>query len=449
MNLLNNILPGLLIFQFLLVPIDPTDAANVATDNESVLTLDQCIEIAEENHGSLITARHHLRGAHARNTIARSSLLPQITYQSNFSRGENKGSQSGFSASNFGTMETRQHTASIRQMLFDSGQTFIQIRQSNWQTKANRSDLNTARNNLVFNVTNAYFDLLRSKRLEDLAAERVKGADAQLDMVNSRIEAGDAAPVDRFQVQSEAANAQLNLLIAENQTKINKISLSNSMGQESGKAFDAVDVGMGETYEVIDLPTLLERAGKFKPELLRAKATEMTSKAGLKLALVQARPLLNANISYDRGLFAGSKTSPMSERWQINAFLSYPIFDGFNTGSKIKQAQASWAAAKANRKQTEKDVAAALEQAHFSLTNSKERISVSELAMDAAGKALDVSNERYRLGLAILIEVILSQVEYYNAKANHVHAIYDYHVAKAALDRAVGVRVVRLEKEMN
>ena len=44
---------------------------------------------------------------------------------------------------------------------------------------------------------------------------------------------------------------------------------------------------------------------------------------------------------------------------------------------------------------------------------------------------------------------VLSQVEYYNAKANHVHAIYDYHVAKAALDRAVGVRVVRLEKEMN
>ena len=449
MNLLYRILPGILILQLLLISISPTSAGNVATDNESVLTLDQCIEIAEKNHGSLITARENLRAAHARNTIARSSLLPQITYQSNFSRGENKGSQSGFATSNFGPMETRQHTASIRQMLFDSGQTFIQIRQSNWQTKANRSDLNSARNNLVFNVTNAYFDLLRSKRLENVAGERVKGAEAQLDMVNSRIEAGDAAPVDRFQLQSEAANAQLNLLIAQNQTKINKISLSNSMGRENGKPFDTVDVRTDETYEVIDLPTLLKQAAKFKPELLRAKATEQTSRAGLKLALVQARPLLNANISYDRGLFAGSKTSPMSERWQINAFLSYPIFDGFNTRSKVKQAQAGWASAKANREQTERDVAAALEQAYLSLTNSKERIAVSELAMDAAGKALDVSNERYRLGLAILIEGILSQVEYYNAKANHVHAIYDYHVAKAALDRAVGVRAVRLEKEMN
>ena len=54
---------------------------------------------------------------------------------------------------------------------------------------------------------------------------------------------------------------------------------------------------------------------------------------------------------------------------------------------------------------------------------------------------MDVTQEKYRLSLAIPLEVVQAQVDYSNAQFRATQALYDYHTALGRLARAIGASV--------
>ena len=71
---------------------------------------------------------------------------------------------------------------------------------------------------------------------------------------------------------------------------------------------------------------------------------------------------------------------------------------------------------------------------------AEDSISNTELTVKQATENLEIANGRYAAGVGNPIEVTDAEVSLANAKTAYNQALYDYKVARASLEKAMGVR---------
>ncbi|MYF55567.1 hypothetical protein F4225_07355 [Candidatus Poribacteria bacterium] len=92
-----------------------------------------------------------------------------------------------------------------------------------------------------------------------------------------------------------------------------------------------------------------------------------------------------------------------------------------------------------NASDLERSVALGVRQSYLNLKRSETAVEISITQVVNAQKSLDVIEGRYKVGKAINLEVLDAQTSYEQALNNRVNAFYDYKVAKARLEDAMGV----------
>lgn len=404
------------------------------------LTLERCIAIAINKHGSAIAANANYGVAKAQVDIARASLMPKFATEHTFFRGQTIGRQTGFILRRLGEVtETKQSLLSFG-IQVDSGPTLTQIEQAKASANASHEELRSALSDIALNVTEAYFELLRSRHILKLSEQRLEAAGEHMRMVEARIKVGDAAPVDIYPVRVELANARLSLLSAQNAVTVARLRLANAMGIED-TSFEIEDVPEPQPTSVT-LQELIEVALRDHPEVRRLRWQLEAAKASLKFERLQAFPVLNIAAGYDIGIGGYSATE---KQWQINASIQLPIFDGGLTAARIESAKGKVSAAQALYEQSLKDVRANLERAYLDMRNAWERIEASKAVVEEAEQNLKTAMEKYRLGLGIVLEVVDAQVSLFNAQVSLTQSIYDYYIAKARMEHASGELARRCE----
>jgi len=68
-----------------------------------------------------------------------------------------------------------------------------------------------------------------------------------------------------------------------------------------------------------------------------------------------------------------------------------------------------------------------------------ERRGVTEKTLGQAKENYDLASGRYQVGVAQPLEVTDAEVLLANARANHIQALYDFKVAEARIDKAMGL----------
>lgn len=411
------------------------------------LTLEQCIAIAISKHGSAIAASANYSAAKAQVNIAKASLMPKLTTEHTLFRGQTIGRQTGFILRRLGEVtETKQSLLSLGVQV-DSGLTLTQIEQAKALANASYEELKLALSNVALNVTEAYFELLRSQHILKLSEQQLEAANGHMLMVEARIKAGDAAPVDIYPVRVELANARLNLLSARNAITVARLKLANAMGIEDA-SLEIEDAPEPQPTSVT-LQELVETALKDHPEVQRLRWQLEAAKASFKFERLQSLPMLNITAGYDLGIGGYSATE---RQWQINVGIQFPIFDGGLTAARIESAKDKVNAAQALYEQSLKDMRSNLERAYLDMQNAWERIEASKAIVEEAQQNLKAATEKYRLGLGIILEVVDAQVSLFNAQVSLTQSIYDYYIAKARLEHASGELAKRCEgilKAMN
>ncbi len=79
------------------------------------------------------------------------------------------------------------------------------------------------------------------------------------------------------------------------------------------------------------------------------------------------------------------------------------------------------------------------EQAYLSLREAEERIRVTEKAVVQAQENYELARGRYQVGVGSPLEITDAEVLLANARANHIQALYDYKVAAARIEKAMGL----------
>ena len=400
-----------------------------------VLNLQRCVEIAVKNHPNVVAALSTLQATQARIGQARANYYPQINWSSGYSRINPISVASVKVPGSTDSYDQYASSLSLSQNIFDFGKTASQVGIQTLSTESSRYDLESVSVQLVYAVKQAYYIQLQAMKNRDVARESVRQFQQHLGQAKAFFELGIRPKFDVTKAELDLSNAKLNLLKADNALQTARITLNNALGVPG-----APDYGIEDNLGVRDGGTGFEQAlaGAYerRPDLRSLAAKREAAQQSIELAKKGYYPLLSGIAAYQ---WSG-QDFPLDREWTVGATLAFPLFTGLSTKYQVEEARSNLGAFKANEEALRQGIRLEVEQAWLALQETRERIDLAELTVRQADENSQLAEGRYAAGVGNPIEVTDALVALGNAKNTHTQALYDYKVAQAGMEKAMGVK---------
>jgi outer membrane protein len=397
------------------------------------LDLRQAIQIALRYHPSIAAASGTVRVNESRIGQARSNYYPQVNWQTNYSRSSPFASAS--TRFNSGEYDAYSSNLNLTQNIYDFGKTSSQVEIANLNTNASQQDLDNVKGQIVLAVKQTYYSLLQAMKNRDVARETVQSFQQHLDQAKGFFEVGVKPKFDVTKAEVDLSGAKLALIRAENTVRIARVNLNNAIGVPAAPAFSLENNLLYEKYDIVFEEALMQ-AYDNRPDLRSLMLKEASANQSVELAKTGNYPYVTGNASWGYG----GNEFPLSDGWNVGAFLNVPVFSGFLVKNQISEAKANLDVVKSNEALLKQQVRLEVEQACSNMIEAEERIVTAQLAIRQAEDNLELANGRYATGVGNPIEVTDALVAVSAAKIAYISALTDYKTAQASLEKAMGMK---------
>jgi outer membrane protein len=241
------------------------------------------------------------------------------------------------------------------------------------------------------------------------------------------------AKIDVTNAGVSLGQAKLDLINADNAYKVAKVTLNNAMGLPGAPQYEIEETLAFKDYP-IDLDTALKRGYENRPDLQAAKARSEAAQRSIDVAQKGYYPVLSGNAQYG---WSGQDL-PLEKGWTLGATLDFPLFSGYLTKYQVEEMRYNLDTAKANEASVRQGIALDVQQAYYNLQGAREKVGVAELTMKQAQENRELAQGRYSAGVGNTIEVTDAVVAEVNARTSLIRASYDYRIAVANLEQAMG-----------
>ena len=411
-------------------------------DLSQPLTLEQCIQLAVENSTDMRNARINLAIDGLRIKDARARYYPDLFLDGRYNFSD--ALDFGFERENYDLGVSTQYT------LWDNGQREANFSQAKERRNATMSRNEQTKQNLIFQVTQAYYNVLKAQELVKVDREILARSLENTNRVRAFVEAGIQIEADVATAQVREANDELSLLNDQNALEIAMATLPRIMGLDPATLITVAQDTDYELYrdkgqiEVIELSVeeAIQRGFETRPEFKELQSSINQLEWGLTLARLDRWPQLNAEYNYgvnlDDYLHEREKFTDFRS-WEVRTTLNFPIFDGGVTKRRVQEAALSLEQVRENASDLERSIALEVRQAYLNLRRAERAVEISNTQVRNAELSLQVIRGRFEQELSILLELLNAQTEFAQALTNQVRAFYDYKIAQVALQRAMGV----------
>jgi len=393
------------------------------------LTVQDCVRLALGQHPTLRAVRKEMDAARAAVGSARSGALPQV------------GVNAGYTDQEPASPNLRNYSATLTlsQSLFNSGRVSAQVAQAQENFRAAESVVTLTAQDITLAVRQAYYTLLAAQRLQGVAEERLRQAEAHRQQAQANYEAGVVARADVLKAEVEVAEARLGAIKAENGVQLAKAELTNAMGVDAEVTLEVMD-DFAFVKADKDLQTALAAAFRQRPELQQNTASTRAARLGVRAAATGTKP--EVSLKGDWGL-KDTGFLPGEVGWTVGVAVNLPLFDGNATRSQVAKTKAEVEKLQAQESRLRQNIALEVRQACLELREAEERIIVAATQVASARESLRVTEGRYREGVASMVELLDAQTAMTAAQTNEVQALYDHKIAQAKLAKATGEGVAQ------
>lgn len=398
-------------------------------------TLEQCVDIALKNKVTVQSAELDVQSAVAGRKASFSSLLPRATLSSGLNDGET--TVAGITAG----QTTWSAGLALSSTLYDGGNTWRQARIDKFNVAATEIAHTETVLKVKSDVYSAYYQALKARHLLQSAQEDLDLAREQLDLANLQFDLGAVKKTDALKAEVKYGQARAAFLSKQIAVDNAKRRLANAMGiVQSLEDFTIADLP-GHPVNVPDFPSALNEMKQHNPSLLRQKILVTTSALNYKVAGGARLPSLSARGGYTtRADKAGGLLQDYNKNWDwsFGLSLSYPLFTGYALSSQTQQAKYRWMITQNLYTNLEDDLTVQLKTIINDLNNYQDILPILEDILMAAEEDLKLANERYRLGAAIILEVLDAQVSVTQARTTLINTRYDALLQEVALKTLLG-----------
>lgn len=393
------------------------------------LALDEALEIALKNHPQAAEARENLNRAEAETSMALANYYPQIYIAADWSKGRS------FLTPIESIRQTEVHTDALylRQTIYDFGRTAGAVDSARENLAAAAESLAITRQDIAFRLKSAYYLQLAAEKQVAATRETVETREAVFRQAEEFFSQGTRARVEVTRVEANLYAAKTALIRAENNRELARVELANAMGVPSLEPRPLLEPVIAAA--VPERNQLQQEAFANRAELKLLKAAKGSAAASLRIARSGYLPILSGTASAG---YADQEFPPGGKVWGVSLNLTVPLFSGFSTVAQQKEAVATLGAVEAREDNQKLQIGKEVESAWLGVREATARIASTEREVAAARENRTLATGRYQEGVGNSIEVTDAQSQALDAETAHIQAVYDYYIALARLDRAVG-----------
>jgi outer membrane protein len=466
----------------------------------ATLSLADALRIAREHNPTYLQALNN-RGPAAwanRNAFA-SLIIPQANAQGTLS-------YSGTGSQRFLTSNFSQTYATVSSSYFIgldwqlSGATLSAPGLRKAQLTAADADIDGARATLESGVTQQYLTVLQARDNVGVQQQLLTRNQEFLRLAQARYTVGQATLIDVRQAQVALGQAEVAVLRAQTQQRVEKLRLFEQIGVSAPTTVDSVQ--LTDTFPVTapawKLEDVLTMAEAQNPALQALRARERSASWGVKSASSGWGPSLdlsagwsgftqqlahgndlnslvnqsalgaqqqytacndNNTIRQNNGLstldcsgFVWTTAAEQSLRDQNRIFpfsfiaqpfqarltVTLPLWSNFAQAQTVSQAKASQQNLEESVRARALGLQTEVSLAYYTLQTAFQSVAIQDTNRILAREQLQLATDRYRVGSGTFFELLDAQVTGLRAETDYISAVYDYHKAVAQLEAAVG-----------
>ena len=416
----------------------------------------QAYDLAKDSDPQF-AASEALKNAQGEGVVqSRAALLPQVTADANFTRSESRSTGNQVFAgtptptnSTSGESNSRSTGINLRQSVFDFSN-YTRLGASKARTRQAEAEFDAASDSLIVRTADAYFNVLTA--IETLASSRAEERSVKrpLDQAEKRLEVGLAPITDVHEARARYDSARAATILQatalddayEALAEITGQKLSNLRGLSPDFRPENTDSRGIEEWVQLALdnnPTLRARA-----EALAAAQKDVgTARAG-------HYPTLSATASYGDDARWGDSVLQGTPN-QFSSFgsagngptygitLSVPIFSGFATQSRVRQALFQRDAVADQLEQEKRAIMRTTRGAFRNLISGTAEVEARRLAVVSAQAAYEAGEAGLEVGTRTIVDVLIAQQQLFLAKREYARSRHAYLVNLLRLRQAAGI----------
>ncbi|HWE31046.1 MAG TPA: TolC family protein [Polyangia bacterium] len=424
-------------------------ALTVFLAGTKVLTLSEALQTAQKDQPTVHQARANTEAAKARVGEARAPLLPQIFGTATYSRlttnptggalatiGGGSTGPTMTAPPSWNTIDRWNFGITAQQTLWDASGQLARWRQNAAFAEGVEDTERATRLTVALNVRTFYFAARANKALVQVARDTLANQQRHLDQVAGFVRVGTQPEIALAQQRTAVANAQVQVISAENNYEVAKAQLNQAIGLERDTAYDVEDESTppiaGEDQAT---DPLLAEALKARPDYLSLEKQVQAQELAIWAAKTSYGPNLAASTSFTDG---GQFLDQLGWNWSFNLTLNWQLFQGGLTWYTVKEQKANLDGIEAQRDLVRQQVRLGVEQARLAVRAAKAALGAANEAEVNAKEQLRLAEGRYQAGVGSIIELGDAQVAATTAAAQKVQADYNVSTARAQLLNALG-----------
>jgi outer membrane protein TolC len=421
---------------------------NAGRSEAQKYTLQQCLDFAVNNSYAAYRANLDMQEAALQKQEAQSGVLPQINLSGSFDDnvllakmmlpGEIIGQPGEQIPVEMGTQYVLDASARLEQVIF-SPTLFAGIKIAKNHLELQRLRAAMTKEELIFNVSYAYYDILNNmQELEHIAYMLVRQDSLYL-LMKRRVEENLVREVDLNRLTVNMNNLRVE---GENHRNIiaqQKRYLQLLIGMPVNDPMELDDATV-RTENFLPLPyDAVPIENKIELEILNRQMDML----GLEIRQIKAGylPTLSA-VAQGGYQFQANNLHLSKEPW-FNSFLvgvrlSVSVFDGFGKRSKVRQKNVQLQRLETDLTETTQTIAMNYYNAKAQLKTTGESVQAQHANLQLAEKVYAQTAMLYREGLASLTDLLETENSLHEAKTTHTSEIIRYRKTEVDLLKASG-----------
>jgi outer membrane protein len=348
-----------------------------------------------------------------------------------------------------------------------SGYIKAQTQAAELQVLADRFNVDRVHNALVLNTQTSYFNVLRAQHQVQVAQSAVADAQTQYRTADTQYTGGVGQKIDVYRASTQVAQAQQTLLQAQNAFALAQDNFNDVVGRKLNApviAKDVPGVTAGTTVTAsgqppvvgapdasvtqfyapsvtelnqIDLDNDIAQASDARPELRADLVDIQAASKQITLARAEDGPSLTLSATGDYYPVTDFQT-PRHSLGVYSATLHIPVFDGWLTRDRVRAAKDDQTNTKTTYSSDQTTVELQVRQAYLNLYTAANQITAANTALQQAIAARELAQVRYASGVGLYLEVTDAESALTQAENSQVNSVYDYLIARAQYQNAVG-----------
>ncbi|MBZ5513808.1 MAG: TolC family protein [Acidobacteriia bacterium] len=332
------------------------------------------------------------------------------------------------------------YNLSISQPLYTSGKVGTALKLASLESEGTGVDRDRAEQDTRLAVIKAFYGLLLAQGRLEAAQETVREQEKSLEIVRGRYAAGVAMEVDVLRSQVSLANAQPDLIRADNGVRLARTVLNNLLVRPLDFPTEAVGRLAFEPQASKGLEEVVRSAYAHRPELQRARINEREAEGQQKLANAENRLRLDFNGQYGvNSRLPSHLFNHEFTRFMFTVNVGLPLFDGGRRSGLLQQAVANRKVAELTRIDTENSVRLEAQTALDELARAEKTVEAARLNVKQAERVLTMMQGNYRYGAATTLDVLQAETALSVARLTLLQGLYDHTIARAHLGWVMGL----------